>query len=76
MRDLLNVVLCLHLEILHCVQDDENLKGYVIPNAMRDLLNVALFLHLEILHYAQDDENPWVIEKLQQIKKVRIFNQN
>ncbi|WP_147279751.1 hypothetical protein [Legionella quateirensis] len=23
MRDLLNVVLCLHQEILHCVQDDE-----------------------------------------------------
>ncbi|WP_238585545.1 hypothetical protein, partial [Legionella quateirensis] len=50
MRDLLNVVLCLHLELLYCVQDDVIILGHVIPNAMRDLLNVVLFLHLELLH--------------------------
>ncbi|WP_147279754.1 hypothetical protein [Legionella quateirensis] len=50
------MALCLHLEILHCVQDD-GIRGIgnVIPNAMRDLLNVTLCQHLEILHYVQDD---------------------
>ncbi|WP_147279770.1 hypothetical protein [Legionella quateirensis] len=28
MRDLLNVALCLHLEILHCVQDDALFSDY------------------------------------------------
>jgi hypothetical protein len=28
MRDLLNVVRCLHWEILHCVQDDE-IPGFI-----------------------------------------------
>ncbi|WP_238400414.1 hypothetical protein, partial [Legionella bononiensis] len=53
------MALCLSLEILHCVQDDEILvvgNGNVIPNAMRDLLGVALCLSLEILHCVQDDE--------------------
>ncbi|STY17005.1 Uncharacterised protein [Legionella quateirensis] len=45
-RDLLKSAGCQLLEILHCVQDDENLT--VIPNAMRDLLNVALYLHLGV----------------------------